>query len=126
MKTIKTLILLLLLTAPTFAQKVYVTNKRYEADKLVFKVKYFCEAHLTVCKTDDTNEIGQKHHWYFVDSKHAADSGWVIFYVDKRYEADMCVYFTTRTPLLGYHHPVKTPVEPEIFKKKKSLISRIF
>ncbi len=40
--------------------------------------------------------------------------------------ADMCIYFTTRTPLLGYHHPVKTPVEPEIFKKKKSLMSRIF
>ncbi len=115
----KLLLSLLLVPCLSYSQKVYVTHKRYEADKLVFRVKYFCESHLTVCKTDDASEIGQKYHWYLVDSKHAADSGWVVFYVDKRYEADLCVYFTTRTTLLGSYIPVETPVEPPAIKRKR-------
>lgn len=102
-----------------YAQRVYVTDKRNEADILVFRTKYFCEAHLTIKRTFDWS-LPEKHHWFFVDSKQAADPGWVIYYVNDRKQADTCVYFTDRKGLLGSHIPVKTPVEPEWLVKENS------
>lgn len=108
---------LLLLPSLTFAQRVYVTNRRADADLLVYRVKYFCEAHLVIARTYDWT-TPEKFHWYFVDSIHSADPGWVIYYTDKRYEADTCVYFTNRKGLLGSYCPVKTPVEVDVDKKR--------
>lgn len=115
----KKLALLLLLPSLTFAQRVYVTHNRSEADLLVFRVKYFCESHLAVKRTYDVLESREKKfHWYFVDSKQNADPGWTIFYVEKRHEADTCVYLTDRIGLLGSYTPVKTPVEVDVDKKR--------
>ena len=113
----KLLFIAMLMPIITSAQKVYVTDKRQEADLLVYKVKYFCEAHLAIKKTDDWSVL-RKYHWHFVDSQQAADPGWIIYYVNKRHEADTCVYFTDRIGLLGSYHPVKTPVEVDVDKKR--------
>lgn len=108
-----------LMLAPvlSFGQRVYVTPNRQEADLLVYKVKYFCEAHLVVKKSYDWS-LSQKYHWFFVDSQQSADPGWTICYVNNRHEADTCVYFTDRIGLLGSYHPVDTPVEVNVDKKR--------
>lgn len=100
-------------------QRVYVVDKRSEADLLVYRVKYFCEAHLVVKRTYNIFDLKEKkYHWYFVDSKQAADPGWTIYYTNKRHEADTCVYITDRVALLGSYYPVKTPVEIDVDKKR--------
>jgi hypothetical protein len=110
-------IILLLSTNLCIAQRVYVTDKKNKADLVVYRVKYFCEAHLVVSRTFDWT-LPEKFHWYFVDSAHSADPGWVICYTEKRQEADTCVYFTNRKGLLGSYFPVKTPVEVDVDKKR--------
>ena len=112
-----TLLLLLLIPCMSYSQRVYVTDNRQDADLLVYKVKYFCEAHLAIKKTYDWS-LPKKFHWFFVNSQQAADPGWIIYYVDKRHEADTCVYFTDRMGLLGSYCPVKTPVEVDVDKKR--------
>lgn len=117
----KLLVALAMLPQLMYAQKVYVTHNRSEADLLIYRSKYFCEAHLVVSRTYDFTNM-PKYHWFFVNSIQSADPGWVIYYTDKREEADTCVYFTDRKGLLGNYCPVKTPVESDIYiqnKKKK-------
>jgi hypothetical protein len=108
---------LILVPFLSLGQKVYVTDKRNKADLVVYRVKYFCEAHLVVAKSSDWT-CSKKYHWYFVDSEQAADPGWIIYYTNKRQDADTCVYFTERKGLLGSYYPVKTPVEVDVDKKR--------
>jgi hypothetical protein len=108
---------LILVPFLSLGQKVYVTDKRNKADLVVYRVKYFCEAHLVISRTWEWDSK-EKYHWYFVDSAHSADPGWVIYYTNKREDADTCVYFTNRKALLGSYYPVKTPVEVDVDKKR--------
>lgn len=112
------LIIFLLIHQISFSQKVYVTHNREEADLLVYRVKYFSEAHLVVKKTRDFFDLEKKFHWYFVTSKMAADPGWTIYYTKKREEADTCVFFTDRMGLLGSYFASKTPVEQDPTKRR--------
>lgn len=113
----KKLLLLLLLPHLGLAQRVYVTHNRAEADKLVYRTKYFTEAHLVVKRTYD-KDLPEKYHWFFVTSKQAADPGWTIFYVEKRYESDFTVLITERKGLLGAYTASKKSFEESITIKK--------
>ncbi len=105
----KSIILFMFFPLFSFSQRVYVVSNRNEADLIVYKTKYISEAHLVVSKTDnpivaDTTMF----FWYLVDSKKSADPGWIIYYTDKKQEADTCVFFTNKVGLLGRYKP-KSP-----------------
>lgn len=106
----KKLLFLLLLPYLSIAQRVYVTHNRAEADKLVYRAKYFTDAHLVVKRTYDVS-LPEKFHWFFVTSKQAADPGWTIFYVSERYESDISVFITEREGLLGAYTPSRKSYE---------------
>jgi hypothetical protein len=95
-----------LISLSASAQRVYVTHKRSEADKLFYQTKVFSDAHYVVARTYDY-DLPEKNHWFFVTSKQAADSGWVIYYVKKPQEAEYYVMFTTNKKLLGQYTGIK-------------------
>jgi hypothetical protein len=91
----KTLIfsLMMLAAAFSFAQKVYSTDSRYDADIKVFVVDSKYDADLIVYKCDSRYDAtGNKGLWYFADSRYDADKK--IFFVDSRYDADLLIYFS--------------------------------
>lgn len=104
---------ILLITALTVdAQRVHIVDRKEEANKIVYKTKYFSEANLVICRTYDIQDTSKKYHWFFVDSKLRAD--WIIYYTNDPSEADHIVFFTNRKGLLGsyYAHSKVDPIIP--------------
>jgi hypothetical protein len=102
----------LFVTQNVYSQRVFVTDKREEADKIVFMSKYFSESSLVICRTFNIQDTAKKYHWFFVDSKHNADL--VIFYTKRMEDADDIVFYTNRKGLLGsyYAHSKVDPIIP--------------
>lgn len=84
------------------AQRVFVTDKRHEADYLVYKTPYFSEANLVICRALSIQDTVNKYHWFFVSDKFRSDI--VIFYTKNMKEADYRVFFTNRKGLLGSYY----------------------
>lgn len=103
MKKLLTLLILFLLPSLGFTQKIYVTKKRSEANKIVYRTKMFSEANLVVKITTDHNELKKPYHWYMMDDSLGSDM--IIFYTKNPKEADICILFTDRKGLWGtYRH----------------------
>lgn len=102
----------LFVTQNSWAQRVFVTDKREEADKVLYMSKYFSESSLVICRTFNIQDTSKKYHWFFVDSKHNADL--VIFYTKRMEDADDIVFYTNRKGLLGsyYAHSKVDPIIP--------------
>lgn len=84
--------ILMMATAFTFAQKVYSTDSRYDADIKVYVVDSRYDADLIVYKCDSRYDAtGNKGLWFFVDSRYDADKK--IYFVDSRYDADLLIFF---------------------------------
>lgn len=103
--------LTLLVSLSLQAQRIYVVDRREDANKIIYKSKYFSESDLVVCRTEDIQDTVKKYHWFFVDSKYRAD--WVVYYTSNPNEADHIVFFTNRKGLLGSYH-AHSKVDPII------------
>ena len=108
----KSIILFMFSPLFSFSQRVYVVSNRSEADLIVYKTKYVSEAHLVVSKTDNPAVADTTmFFWYLVDSKKSADPGWIIYYTNKKQEADTCVFFSNKVGLLGRYTPKSTELK---------------
>jgi len=108
----KIILALVLIPQLSLAQRVFVRDKREEADKVLYMSKYFSESSLVICRTFNIQDTSKKYHWFFVDSKHNADL--VIFYTKRMEDADDVIFYTNRKGLLGsyYAHSKVDPIIP--------------
>ena len=82
------------LPATSFAQLVYSTQYKYDADVKVYVTQYKYEADLIVYKCNYKYEVeGNKGLWYFTDYQYDAKKK--IYFTDYKYDADIKVYFTS-------------------------------
>lgn len=94
-----TLALTFIAAQSSSAQRIFVTNKRCEADKIVYMSKYFSESSLVICRTFNIQDTARGYHWFFVDNRQ--DSDLIIFYTKRMEEANEIVFYTNRKGLLG-------------------------
>ena len=92
------------------AQKVYRTDKRYEADVRVYVVGHAYEADLIVYKADRAYmATGNKGIWYFCRAPYEAQKK--IFFAQWGYDAELKIMFTDKEYEAGWRN-----------EKKKSLM----
>jgi len=110
--------ILLLIPSLGLGQKIFVADNKKYAHFLVHKVRYFSEADWVIKKTNDYQKRSEPHHWYFVD--HISNADTVIYYTDKREEAEHFVLFTDNLKLIG-HYPahIGNVVDPKTKRSKK-------
>ena len=83
------------------AQKVYSTDRQYQADVKV----------LIVYKTDKdyrAKKSENKGIWFFTTKEYQADKK--VFFVDHEYQADLKVYFTDKEYRAGWKKNDKKPL----------------
>jgi len=86
-------ILMLFISTSLFAQLVYKTKGKSEADVIVFVSKWKNEADLLVYKTTWKNEADKNDGiWYFTDWKNEADNK--VYFTEWKNEADIIIYYT--------------------------------
>jgi|TARA_R110001592_G_scaffold12879_1_gene60529 hypothetical protein len=87
------LTLALSLPSSTYAQAVYVTNYKSEADVIVYVTKYRGDADLVVYVAEYNYVANSsKARWFYVDSKFKSDK--IIFFTEYRAQSDVKVYYT--------------------------------
>lgn len=88
------LIYFLSLSGFLFAQKVYVTEWKSEADKIVYVSEWKSEANMLVYETEWKSEAKKDSGlWYFTKWKSEAD--WVIYFTEWKSEANLIIYYTS-------------------------------
>ncbi len=106
-----TFILLYLFAGVASAQKVYSTNREYDADVKVYVTDKEYEADLVVYLTKKeyrANAHDNKGIWYLTDKSYRADKK--IYFVDHQYDADIVVYFTNHEYRAGWRNNRKKPL----------------
>jgi len=91
MNKILSFVFLLFVSFGAYSQKVYVTDKPYEADYKVLVVPYVYSANWLVYKCTNEYESKVSGNWYFVKYKYQADI--VICYVKYDYQSNVKVWF---------------------------------
>ena len=100
------LVAVLAASAGMYAQKVYSTEKEYQADVKVYVVDHEYQADLLVYVEDhDYQAKGNEGRWYFVDKDYRADVK--IYFVDHEYQADLKVYFVDHEYQAGWRKEEK-------------------
>jgi hypothetical protein len=99
MKQIIKIFLFLLISSSCYAQKIYVTKYKSQANFLVYRTKYLNQAELIAYRTDNINESSITGMWFYVDALSKAD--WVIYYTPYINEANLVVFFTDNRLIAG-------------------------
>lgn len=92
----------------SFGQKVYSTDREYQADVKVYVTDQEYKADLVVYKTDKeyrVNKNDNKGIWYFTNRDYRADKK--VYFVDREYQADLIVYFTDKEYRAGWKNRSK-------------------
>ena len=92
MKNLFLPILLLLISCSVRSQKIYSSDKSYQADLKAFVVKHEYQADLKVFKVKHPYQAeGNSGLWHFVNQEYLSNKK--IFFVDYEYQADLKVFF---------------------------------
>lgn len=87
------------------AQKIYTTDREYQAEIKVFVVNSQYQADLLVYKTDKEYKARSSENkgiWFFVKQPYQSDKK--IYFTDKSYKADLKVYFTDKEYKAGWRN----------------------
>jgi len=88
------------------SQKIYSSNKSYQADLRVFVVKHEYQADLKVFKVNQPYQAeGNSGLWHFVGQEYLSNKK--IFFVDYEYQADLKVFFVNYKYLSGWRNSNK-------------------
>ena len=88
----KKLVILLLLPAMVYSQKIFVVKSKQQADVICYITKSKNEADWVVMTTTWESTSRNKGRWMYVKSPNFADMK--IFFTNNKNEADKKVYFT--------------------------------
>lgn len=85
-----------------YGQKVYLTNFKSEADKIIYVTEFKSEADMFVYETKFKSEAKPwSGLWYWTDFKSEAD--WKVCFTKFKSEANLKVYFTKFKSEAGPH-----------------------
>lgn len=95
------LVAVLAVSAGMYAQKVYSTEKEYQADVTVYAVDHEYQADLLVYVEDHEYQArGNEGKWFFVDKEYQADVK--VYFVEHEYQAALKVYFVDHEYQAGW------------------------
>ena len=93
MKIVFILSLLFLIPAVSFAQKVFETKSKNDANLVAYITDRKKEATLIVYKTENIAELQRKSGvWYFTANK--AEATWRVYFTTNKAEATVIVFYT--------------------------------
>ena len=99
-------ILLLLVSLPSFSQRIFSVDFESRADFNVFVVDFESRADLLVFKEDfESRATGNKGNWFFVNFESRADKK--IFFVDFESRADLKIFFVKHRSRAGWRNNSK-------------------
>ena len=94
-----------------FAQKMYSTTYKSQADIKIYVVNAEYKADIIVYRTEHKYEAvatENKGIWFFTEKNYEADKK--VFFVDHEYEADLKVFFTDRKYKAEWRNYQKKPL----------------
>ena len=93
MKLCLLLFLVTVISGTCFAQKIFITEWKSEANKKVYITNWKNEADMLVYVTEWKSEAKPNSGlWFFTNWKNEAD--WKIYYTNWKSEADLIIYYT--------------------------------
>jgi len=106
MKNLILPILALLISYSIKSQKIYSSNKSYQADLKVFVVQHEYQADLKVFKVNQSYQAeGNSGLWHFVTQEYLSNKK--IFFVDYEYQADLKIFFVNYNYQSGWRNSNK-------------------
>ncbi len=103
MKKILLALVMGMMCSAAHAQKIYSTDRAYEADVKVFVTDKEYKADLIVFETDKdyrAKASENKGIWFFTDRPFQADKK--VYFVDKEYQADLIILYTDKEYRAGW------------------------
>lgn len=89
-----------------YAQVVYVTEYKSDADVVVYITDYKSDADLVVYKANYKSDAsGNRGVWYF--TKYKSDADVVVYFTEYKSDADLIIYFSDYKSDAGWRNPSK-------------------